>query len=87
MSWTRPDGAKQFTYRALFWVRGPTGRSMRAHPATCAWAGDRLEMSSPEDVGTPHSLRVEGDLLFETELPVDAATRFDTLDAAKASLL
>lgn len=55
--------------------------------ATCTWAGDRLELSSPGDVTSPHSLRLDGDLLRDTELPVSAAKRFDTLDAAKASLL
>ena len=71
-----------------YWEKPPGGRRITSHPATCKVDGDRFEATSADDVTAPHTMRFDGDLVRrDLESVREPATRFDTLAAAKASLL
>jgi hypothetical protein len=71
-----------------YWVKPPGGRRITSHPATCTVDGTRFDATSEDDVTGPHVMRIDGDLVRrDLESVREPATRFDTLAAAKASLL
>lgn len=71
-----------------FWTKAFGGRRLAPHRATCKVDGARFEATSADDVTAPHVMQLDGALVRrDIDSRRSPATRFDTLAAAKASLL
>ena len=72
-----------------YWEKPMVGRGgLASHPATCKVNGALFDATSAADVTAPHAMRIDGGLVRKnSEYVREPATRFDTLAAAKASLL
>lgn len=71
-----------------FWEKPFGRRGFAPHPATCKVEGERFEAASADDVTAPHVMQIDGGLVRrDIEHPIERAIRFETLTAAKASLL
>ena len=84
---TELGGVYTFDGTACRYWKKPFGRrGFAPHPATCKVEEARFEAASADDVTSPHVMQIDGGLVRQ-EFPREGATRFETLAAAKASLL